>query len=570
MKKFRRRSKTFALPALAAAGSALTSAMPWITAGGTAVGAVTGVKGAMDSSEANEIQRQMAKQQAVNDYKAQALEKQKIEATNKLAESINKNQTTSSNPATANAVMSVGNDLSTKAYSEPNLKRKLFGLGKTVTSLMGFSAMPAAKNWGDLKKITMETASSPITGAMTTWGAYGSWQGAKGASSNLKDLKNQLNSMKNLTPPLESQTTSFVNTLNSAANSGVQKSYSDNNNQGSQKTNIKFRQKIYVNKFISGLGNKWYNSGVGKFVNGAGKVAGDMIWDHRNKVIAGVAGGAGMAAVHYGVNKGLQHNMKKNGIDMAAIRDMQKEQQQMYSNTNPGLEERIGRDQFGNITGKEYWTKQINPQGNRTNSPRLVRTESLTRGQKLGHYVKENVAGPMALGMSAMFEIPNVAGYATEKDKLKALSDMARARKGLSPLPTKQQLTNNSGTKQMMQPQQQRQYSFGSGIRNFFKAPVRNTLAKIDSFTGGRGLAGVDNFANRITDAGKKYDSKALQNVGKWVGNHKKLTMAGSIGTGFYVMGKTMDLGEKMVNKPLKAIDPNAYAYDDYKEQAIQ
>lgn len=569
MKKFRRRSKTFALPALAAAGSALTSAMPWITAGGTAVGAVTGVKGAMDSSEANEIQRQMAKQQAVNDYKAQALEKQKIEATNKLAESINKNQSTSSNPATANAVMSVGNDLSTKAYSEPSLRRKLFGLGKTATSLMGFSAMPTAKNWGELKKITMETAASPVTGAMTTWSAYGSSQAAKQSSDYLKGLKTQYADMKNptLTSNLKSQTNNFIKDIAAATNSIQTKAYSDN----SQQSNIKFRQKIfYTNKFISSLGNKWYNSGVGKFVNGAGKVAGDMIWDHRNKVIAGVAGGAGMAAVHYAVNKGLQHNMKKNGIDMAAIRDMQNEQQQMYSNTNPGLEERISRDQFGNITGKEYWTKQISPQGNRTNSPRLVRTESLTRGQKLGHYVKENVAGPMALGMSAMFEIPNIAGYSTEKDKLKALSDMARARKGLSPLPTKQQLNNNGGTQQISQPQQQRQYSFGSGVRNFFKAPVQNTLAKIDKFTGGRGLAGVDNFANRITDAGKKYNSKALQNVGNWVGNHKKLTMAGSIGTGFYVMGKTMDLGEKMVNKPLKAIDPNAYAYDDYKEQAIQ
>jgi hypothetical protein len=46
--------------------------------------------------------------------------------------------------------------------------------------------------------------------------------------------------------------------------------------------------------------------------------------------------------------------------------------------------------------------------------------------------------------------------------------------------------------------------------------------------------------------------------------------MTGSLAAAGYTMGKTMGIGEDLFNKPMKAIDPNAYAYDEYKEQQIQ
>lgn len=606
MKYFRRRSKTFALPALAAA-------MPWITAGGTIIGAGTGIKGAMDSSEANELQRQMNKQQAVNDYKAQALEQKKIEATNKLANSIQQNPSAVNNPALSNASMAVGQDLTTKAYSTTQFKRKNFGL---IGNLIGFTKTPIATNMNELRKTTMEIASSPITAGMS---AFQAGQGAMavGASSkNLSNLKSQLSAMKTQTADLESQTNDFVNSLNTAT-----KSYSDTTDTTNQ-TNIKFRQKDFG--LVSNLGRSWYKSGVGKFVNGLGKVTGDMIYDHRNKIIGGTLAGAGMAAVHYGVNKGIQHNMKKNGIDMEAIRDMQKEQQQQYgsngyaNNTSPQPQRPVAaprqqfyaepaattngptpfnfdsklhqrnvvHDKFGNPTHYEYVTKEVkDAAGNITQAGgRRVAKQALSGGSLGKELLKEHLTGPMPMLMTAAFEIPTVTGYMQEKNNLKALSDMARARKGLAPLPARKAPPNQQPTQTTQQPQPgQRMYGavghwisnkirgFNTGFNQFKKAPGQWTLNKIDTgmLGGGQGLKGVENFGNRFINYGKQYNSQALQKTGEFIKKNPKLTMAASTAAAFYTMGKTMNLGENLVNKPLKAIDPGAYAYDEYKEQQL-
>jgi hypothetical protein len=573
MKKFRRRSKTFALPALAAA-------MPWITAGGTAVGAVTGVKGAMDSSEANEIQRQMAKQQAVNDYKAQALEKQKIEATNKLAESIQSNPAAANNPAMANASTAVGQDLTTKAYSEKP-RRKLFGLGSLVKNITGFSKSYIPKTNAGLIKQQWDNAKSPLGAGFALFDAGGGTMSMIGNSRNKANLKDQLANMTKQTANLESQTSSFVNNLNTATNSFQTKAYSDNSHQ----SNIKFRQKNYANILARAV-NGFNRSSAGKFVKGTGKIAGDMLWDHRNKIITGVAGGLGMAAIHYGVNKGIQHNMEKNGIDMNAIRDMQKEQQQQYGSQQ--YQQQLYSDANPNFTLDKF--------GN----PEFTAKTSMGRfGQAAKKYGGE-AFGPMSLVMSTAFELPTVTGYMGEKDQLKALSDMARARKGLTPLPGRQQpranqprpipnqqLVNsqqpqpNPQFRQKMQSNidEQRMYGLGLGTwANKMKYNVK-THGVMNSFLnwadkgmlgGGQGRKGVENFGNRFINYGKKYNSQALQKTGDWIKNHPKTVMTGSLAAAGYTMGKTMGIGEDLFNKPMKAIDPNAYAYDEYKEQQIQ
>lgn len=558
----------------------------------------SGVKGMADSSTQTELQEKQLQQQRVDSYRQQKAQQDQIAATNNLA---NATQNLANNPAsTATTKPAVTNTLSnmnmkvgmntikpmTKAYSSRvQFKRKTFGfalgkmLGNTAKSFLSAPETPATTWKGFVKE------STPLATGMSTFGAVSGVMGNVQASKGIKEMKAGLANMKSQAAGLKTQSDNLVSDINSAASS--LRTYSDNSNQ----SNIKFRQRNYG--FIGNLGRKYYKSEFGKTVNGLGKIAGDLAYDHRGKLIGGVLGGAGMAAIHYGVNKGVQHNMNKNGIDMAAIRDMQKEdqqrqqqmgpQQQMYADVDSNLIREAGRDQYGNITHWDYFAK--NADGKKG---QLVKTGKMTGGQWAGHMVKEHAVGPMALGFSGLFEVPNVIGYAKEKDQLKALSDMARARKGLSPLPGKrvpggnQQQPQQQQTPQFRQaqPQQQQQKMYGAvghwisnkirGFNNWKKAPVQNTLNTIDKFGGGRGLEGVDSMSKRLTDAGKQNNSQFLQKAGDWWGKHKKTALATSAGLGFVAIGKTMELGEDLVKKPLKAIDPNAYAYDDYKEQQIQ
>ena len=557
----------------------------------------SGVKGMADSSTQTELQEKQLQQQRVDSYRQQKAQQDQIAATNNLA---NATQNLANNPAsTATTKPAVTNTLSnmnmkvgmntikpmTKAYSSSvQFKRKTFGLGSMAKSFLSAPATPATTWKGFVKE------STPLATGMSTFGAVSGVMGNVQASKGIKEMKAGLANMKSQAAGLKTQSDNLVSDINSAASS--LRTYSDNSNQ----SNIKFRQRNYG--FIGNLGRKYYKSEFGKTINGLGKIAGDLAYDHRGKLIGGVLGGAGMAAIHYGVNKGVQHNMNKNGIDMAAIRDMQKEdqqrqqqmgpQQQMYADVDSNLIREAGRDQYGNITHWDYFAK--NADGKKG---QLVKTGKMTGGQWAGHMVKEHAVGPMALGFSGLFEVPNVIGYAREKDQLKALSDMARARKGLSPLPGKrvpggnqqqpQQPQQQTPQFRQAQPQQQQQKMYGfvgylghkvsngiRGFKNWAKAPGQNTLAAFDKFGGGRGLEGVDSMSKRLTDAGKQNNSQFLQKAGDWWGKHKKVALASSAGLGFVAIGKTMNLGEDLVKKPLKAIDPNAYAYDDYKEQQIQ
>lgn len=543
-----------------------------ITAASSVIGVGTGIKSAVDSSTANELQEQMIQQQKIDSYKQQKAQEDQLNAVNKLTDATNNlaNSPAGKNPAVKGMVANAANNISSsmaptaKAYSEVKFKRKEFGLGAIL-------------------------ANPKITAGFETMGAVSGVQDAANGIKNVKSLRSELETMKSQSNSIGVQSSNLANSLNETTNNlnTMAKSYSETN-----QSTIKFRQKDFgFIKNITNTAGKWLGkSEFGRTVKGVGKVAKDMAYDNRHFLIGSTIAGASMAGIHYGINKGIQHNMKKNGIDMTAIRDMQREDQQvnqgqyypqqsMYAiasvTDTSNLDRKVAKDKFGNTIGYDYYTK-----GTKVNPSKFVGRKGMTTGQLAGQLMKEHAVGVMPMVFTSAFEVPNIIGYNQEKDKLKALSDMARARKGLSPLPVKK-VGNNQ---QIMQPQtqptqvqQQRMYGavgnwftkVGNGIRNWAKAPVQNTLAGIDKMSGGRGVAGVDNFSKRLTDAGKQYDSRFLQNAGKWWGNHKKTALVGSITLGAAAMGKTMKLGENIVNKPMKAIDPNAYAYDDYKEQLI-
>lgn len=523
---------------------------------------------------------QQKKTDALNNKIAQESNKLQAEqntALNKLATATaNTPQTPTTTPMNTMATHQVANTLSmpkpavTKSYSVIRFKRKGFSAGTAVAN----TANKAANSGG---------VGGVIGAGMSVFGDIQAHNGVKEAQQGLKQtiaanqqrtatLENQLSNMKSATADLQTAVTGF------------QKSYSE-------PSTIKFRQKNYA--FLGRIGgwvDRWNKSGAGRTVNGLGKVTRDVVRDNRGMLLGGVAMGAGTAVVGYGVNKGLQAKMKKDGIDMNAITKFQQDQQQQYANerqysdpattaaAETGKKEVF--DKFGNkIFQKQGWGRA---------------------GEIAAHYGKEAV-GPLSIGFTAMFEAPKVGGYFGERNKLKALSDMARANQGLAPLPSASQAKprkpgEQPGVVKMAGPgqapigqqpsRQQRNYSVGSwfkgvvngavnGVRGFGHAVRTQGATGVLDFTSkhlaqGGGFKGVSRFGNRLIEAGKQNNSQFLQKAGNFVKNNPKTALAASIPVGFGAMSVTFEKGEDMIKKPMEKIDPNAYAYEKFKESQIQ
>lgn len=578
------KQKEFIAPAFLAA----------VNTGSTLIGAGAGIDGMVQARKQEELQEEQSMQQkksdALNNKIAQESNKLQAEqntALNKLATATaNTPQTSTTTPMNTMATHQVANTLSmpkpavTKSYSVIRYKRKGFStppkLGALATE--GNKLIEQAKNPG-LAGTGMSVfggVSGVVSSSQAREGLKQTQQGLKQtiAANQQKaaEFNSQLSDMKSATADLQSSVNNF------------QKSYSE-------PSTIKFRQKNYaILGKVGGLVDRWNKSGAGRTVNGLGKVTRDVIRDNRGMLLGGVAMGAGTAVVGYGVNKGLQAKMKKDGIDMNAITKFQQDQQQQYANERQYSDPAItaaaetGKkevfDKFGNrIFQKQGWGRA---------------------GEIAAHYGKEAV-GPLSIGFTAMFEAPKIGGYFGERNKLKALSDMARANQGLAPLPSALQAKprkpgEQPGVVKMAGPgqapmgqqpsRQQRNYSVGSwfkgvvngavnGVRGFGHAVRTQGATGVLDFTSkhlaqGGGIKGVSRFGNRLIETGKQNNSQFLQKAGNFVKNNPKTALVASIPVGFGAMSATFEKGEDMIKKPMEKIDPNAYAYEKFKESQIQ
>ena len=104
------------------------------------------------------------------------------------------------------------------------------------------------------------------------------------------------------------------------------------------------------------------------------------------------------------------------------------------------------------------------------------------------------------------------------------------------------------------------------GFGRFYKKPMESALSGVSSLAGGGGSRGVNKFANELAGSSNPWSQK----TGQFLKNHQKTALAGSAAVGGTVMSTSWDLGEKGVKKGFKAIDKNAYAYEDSQNQQIQ
>lgn len=240
---------------------------------------------------------------------------------------------------------------------------------------------------------------------------------------------------------------------------------------------------------------------------GNAKDVGKIVWKGKNKLIGGTMMGATMAGASYLTDKAIQKDMKKNGMPL----------EKTYS--------------AGSIMKAVKGT-----------------------GKVLGEAAKKNKG--TLITMAALGSAPMALGYSAEKAQYK--DQMASTQRNYAVpgvMAVKRLLTGAS-----------------KSVRNsqIFKTPGQTILGGLSNLFGGGGRKGVYKFGHQLNRYGKHSGSVWSQKAGKFIMDNPKTALAGSIPVGAAVLGATWGTGEKIVNKTARALDKDAFKYQDSKNQEIQ
>ena len=287
----------------------------------------------------------------------------------------------------------------------------------------------------------------------------------------------------------------------------------------------------------------------------AGKKAG-MGKQVKSNLGFGVA--TGLAA--YGAGKWISHDMKKSGIDI---------------------------DNTGNLVQKQKsYTDPVVQQA----------------GQSGGNQAKKGIMGRLGkLGTPAIcaaFEAPKVIGYYNEK---KALKDQIS---GTEPVTQKAYTEPHTivfrrksfnDPQQLQQPQQKsglgKKLAIGAGAlgtaalgfygarKGVFGKKIQNkplfvhpgqTLSGFANWMGSFGVTSTKNVQNTAQNLATGAKSSSMKKFGQWAQDHKTAANLVALAPGTALGMGAFGLAEKAVKKPTKAIDPDAYKYQETKDAAAK
>lgn len=244
-------------------------------------------------------------------------------------------------------------------------------------------------------------------------------------------------------------------------------------------------------------------------IKGLGKDLGNVVWNNKKTIAGWGTMGAGIAGGSYIANKAIQNDMEKHGIELP-----NNNQQKAYSAE-------------GTLIGNSFKTGL----------------------GKIG-----GVASGLGFGA-----ISPTMSYLSERQ---ALIDQANQTR---------QTANNTNTPPKFR---QKQYgmamplrSIAKGFRAFKRNPMQSILGTASSFSGTGGVKGYNSFANSLANS---TNSELSQAAGNWLKNHKTLGLAGTTVIGGSALGSVYSAGDKAVRGTANALDPNAFAYENSKQQQIQ
>ena len=125
----------------------------------------------------------------------------------------------------------------------------------------------------------------------------------------------------------------------------------------------------------------------------------------------------------------------------------------------------------------------------------------------------------------------------------------------------------------------QKEFSIMAGIRAGFRAlhnnPGRtitggiNKAASFMGFYGKGGTTAVQNTVGKLAEAGKASGNTRTQKTAEFLGKHKKTANVLAAGGTLAVGGTAMKAGSSLVDKPMKAIDKDAYKMGESENDKI-
>ena len=303
----------------------------------------------------------------------------------------------------------------------------------------------------------------------------------------------------------------------------------------------------------------------------------------------GLAMGATVAGANYLVDKAIQADAKRSGIDLGETEDTRKEHGKKLAKA-AGLAATAGLAIAGAKRG--YLGK-----GLKNSADKYITKANLKKG---GNMIKDaftdqfvdkkawNSAGSAkdkakairtgGIAITGAFAASPVIGYLGTKkaikDQAKQSEEAGEERTYSAKLP---KVKIPQGIKGFLQkkvkPALQRSTTYPgkstSPVASFKEAPVRNVLGKVSSFFGGGGQEGTAEFTKKLMEQGGKSGNKLTQSAANFLDKHKTLAVGGSIAVGSALM-KPWEYGSKAVQNVTGAVDKNAMRYEKSQNKQVE
>jgi hypothetical protein len=257
--------------------------------------------------------------------------------------------------------------------------------------------------------------------------------------------------------------------------------------------------------------------------------------------------GLGMAGLAYGVNKYISHDMKKSGLDI---------------------------NEQGNLVQKRK--SYSDPQTQ-------IVDHAKKSAKKQGGKFLDRIMGP---GIVVGIEAPRVFGYHQEKKQLKNQISGTQINNNESVM--QQRSYASSDNRDDKKSTLRRKLKIGAGIlgtaalgtwaghRGVFGKTVKNwayfqhpgrTLTGTANVFGSYGTVNKDVMAKASQSLQKNSKTQTMRKVGDWADKHKTLANLAVFAPGMALGMGSFALGEKAIKNTTRAIDPEAYKYQDTKDK---
>lgn len=320
-------------------------------------------------------------------------------------------------------------------------------------------------------------------------------------------------------------------------------------------------------------------------------IVGKKVGAHKH-IASGLALGATAAGASYLVDKAIQADAKRNGIDLGkGDSEGRKESAKKLGKVaaiagtaalatlgaKKGL---LGKSIQG--TANKYITKaNAGKVGNTMKNAfkdQFVNSDKLKNAKTFKDKVK-SVNG-LGIAITAGLAATPAVGYVSNKKAMKNQINATEEQRSYAAVSAKSLKTvvpnlqkNAMKFVQKIKPAVSRaasnpSASSGPAVARFKDAPVRNVLGRVSGFLGGGGQQGTAEFTEALRKQGAKSGNAVTQKAADFLGKHKTLAVAGSVGVGLAMM-KPFEYGHGAVRTVTKAVDKNATKYEDSQNKIV-